>query len=82
MIGKKTLNPRKNLKIREERGASIEEVITNGELLDVRENPKYTDQVIEIYFYRDYIWAVICGVNPDRYITMYKSRKLKKEFGL
>lgn len=78
----KKVNRVKNEKIQAERGASIEEVLLHGRLLDVRTNTKYPGQFVEIYFYREYVWAVITGTKPDRYITMYKSRKLKKEFGL
>jgi len=44
------VNPVKNQKLKTERGASFEDVVT--------------------------------GEDPSRYITMYKSKKLKKEFGL
>jgi hypothetical protein len=78
----KKINPSKNRKISAQRGATIEEVVTRGRYLDVRKHPKYENQWVEIYYYQAYFWAVITGVEPDRYITMYKSRKLKKEFGL
>lgn len=65
-----------------DRGASIDEVVTDGELLAVRRSSKYEGQWFEIYFYNNYVWVVVTGVEPDRYITMYKSRKHKKEFGL
>ena len=78
----KRMNFFKSHKILKERGTAIEEVVIEGQLLDVRENPKYPEQYVEIYFYKEYVWAVITGINPERYITMYKSRKLKKEFGL
>lgn len=76
------INPIKNQKIKAERGASFEEVVTEGLLLDVRQNSKYPDQFVEVYLFDDYVWAVITGEDPSRYITMYKSKKLKKEFGL
>jgi hypothetical protein len=76
------INPIKNQKIKAERGASFEEVVTDGVLLDVRQNPKYPDQFIEVYFFDNYVWAVITGEDPSRFITMYKCKKLKKEFGL
>ena len=78
----KQINPRKNKKLREERGASFEEIIENGQLLDVRENPSYPKQYLLIYAYKDYAWVVVSGENPDRFITLYKSRKFKKEFGI
>ncbi|WP_374001737.1 toxin [Bdellovibrio bacteriovorus] len=78
----KRINADKNRKIQRERGHSIEEVVTGGVLLDVRANPKYPKQFVEIYFLKDYVWAVVTAEDPERYITMYKSRKLKKEYGL
>lgn len=78
----KRINPDKNSKILRERGHSIEEVVTEGVLLDVRQNPAYPNQFVEIYLFKDYVWAVVTADNPERYITMYKSRKLKKEYGL
>ncbi|WP_347359031.1 toxin [Bdellovibrio sp.] len=78
----KRINADKNRKIQRERGHSIEEVVTEGVLLDVRANPKYPKQFVEIYFFKDYVWAVVTAEDPERYITMYKSRKLKKEYGL
>ncbi|MEK2645222.1 hypothetical protein [Bdellovibrio sp. BCCA] len=78
----KKVNPTKSRKIQKLRGYLIEEVVIEGVLLDVRENPSYPEQYIEVYYFKDYVWAVISGSNPDRYITMYRSRKLKKEYGL
>lgn len=76
------INLAKDLKIKTERGASFEDVVTGGVLLDVRKNKNYPGQFVEIYYFDDYVWAVITGEDPSRYITMYKSKKLKKEFGL
>jgi hypothetical protein len=78
----KRINQRKNEKLKKERGASFENIVENGKLLDVRENPRYPGQYILIYAYENYAWVVIAGENPDRFITLYKSRKFKKEFGL
>lgn len=78
----KRINSSKSRKIQETRGASFEDVVTEGVLLDTRDNPNYSDQYLEIYHFQDYVWVVIVGSNPERYITMFKSRKLKKEFGL
>lgn len=78
----KRVNPRKNKKLKEERGASFEDVVENGNLLDVRDNPRYPGQYLLIYAYQDYAWVVVVGENPDRFITLYRSRKFKKEFGL
>ncbi|MCB0411018.1 MAG: DUF4258 domain-containing protein, partial [Bdellovibrionales bacterium] len=78
----KRVNPRKNKKLKEERGASFEDIVENGKLLDVRNNPRYPDQYLLIYAFENYAWVVVAGENPDRFITLYRSRKFKKEFGL
>ncbi len=76
------VNPRKNKKLKEERGAGFEDIVASGTLLDTRENPQYPDQYLMIYSYQNYAWVIVVGENPDRFITLYKSRKFKKEFGL
>ena len=73
-------NPRKSAKVKASRGYSPEEVATHGELLEVLENAKYAGQELEIYFFEKYVWVVVTGKNPDRFITAYKSRKLKKRY--
>lgn len=76
------INLKKNSKLKSERGASFEDIVENGELLAVRGNPNYVDQFLMIYSYISYAWVVVIGENPDRFVTLYKSRKFKKEFGL
>jgi len=78
----KALNPRKNKRLKEERGAGFEELVESGTLLDVRDNPRYPEQYLLIYAFKNYAWVIVVGENPDRFITLYKSRKFKKEFGL
>ncbi len=68
--------------MKEQRGATFEEIISEGFLLDVRENKNYPDQEFEIYSFHEYVWVVVVGKNPSRFITAYKSRKLKKEYKL
>ena len=76
------INPKKNKRLKETRGATFEDVVEVGKLLAIRENPNYPNQFLMIYFYKDYAWVVVVGENPDRFITLYKSRKFKKEFGI
>ncbi len=73
-------NPKKSAKVKTARGYSPEEVATHGELLEVLENPNYANQELEIYYFENYIWVVVTGKNPARFITAYKSRKLKKRY--
>jgi hypothetical protein len=75
------VNKKKNDLIKEHRGASFEEIVSEGVLLDVKINKNYPNQEFEIYYFQKYVWVVVVGKNPDRFITAYKSRKLKKEYG-
>ena len=77
---KRKASPKKSLKVKSERGFSPEEIAENGELLDVKEHPVLKDQYFEVYFFNNYVWVVVSGINPERLITAYKSRKLKKEY--
>ncbi len=76
------INKKKNDLIKLHRGASFEEIVIGGVLLDVRKNDKYPNQEYEIYLFENYVWVLVVGKNPNRFITAYKSRKLKKEYGL
>lgn len=76
------INQIKNRQLKQGRGASFEDIVLNGVLLDVRENLNYKDQYLMIYEYQKYVWVVVVGESPDRFITLYKSRKFKKEFGI
>lgn len=72
-------DPKKSKKIKAERGFTPEEIILGGELLDVLENKNYAGQNIEVYWFCDYVWAVV--VDGERLVSAWKSRKLKKEYG-
>ncbi len=78
----KEINQKKNKKLKEERGFSVEEIVTSGTLIDVIKNTNYKDQLYYIYSFENYAWVVVVGQKPDRYITHYKSRKAKKRYGL
>lgn len=78
----RNINEKKNQKLKEQRGVTFEEIVSEGVLLDVKENKKYPDQEFEIYLFQKYVWVVVIGKSPSRYITAYKSRKLKKEYKL
>lgn len=78
----RNINKKKNEIIKEQRGAYFEEIVSEGVLLDVRINKNYPGQEYEIYFFQKYVWVVVVGKSPSRFITAYRSRKLKKEYGL
>jgi len=78
-MGRQT-NPKKSARIKLARGSSPEHVATFGKLLDVLKNPKYPGQHLEIYLFETYVWVVVTATNPERFVTAYKSRKLKKRY--
>jgi|GEM_PF-3021099 len=78
---KRAANKEKSEKVKAERGFSPEEVVTGGELLGVKENPKYPKQHLEIYWFENYVWVVVVESKDDRLVTAYQSRKYKEEFG-
>ena len=74
-------NPRKRAKLKSERGHTPEEIATFGKLIEVLENPRYPNQELEVYLFENYVWVVVTGINPDRFVTAYKSRKFNKRYG-
>jgi hypothetical protein len=46
---KRGAKPAKSAKVKAERGASPEEVVMFGELLDAKPNPRYPEQRLEVY---------------------------------
>lgn len=72
-------NPTKSLRLKRIRGVSFEEIF-EGELLHIRENPSHNDQLILIFDYRGYIWAMPCVIEEQGIFlkTLYRSRKYQK----
>lgn len=79
---KRRTHDQKRKVVQAKHGVSPEQVAESGVLLAVRKNPKYPGQVLEIYFYQAYVWAVVVDLEDGRFVTAYRSRKLKKEFDL
>lgn len=78
---KRKVNPAKSAKVKNARGWSLEEITEGGVLLDMRENPNYPDQYLEIYYFQGDVWVVVVAEgNPERLITAYRSRKLRKVY--
>lgn len=85
-------NPEKNLKLKQERGISFEEIITaieEGHLLDVMDHPnknKYNNQKIYIVEIEKYIYLVpfieeIIEEKQRLFLkTIFPSRKLTKTY--
>ena len=40
----KKINPKKNQKLKKERGYAVDEIVSSGVLLDILENPNYENQ--------------------------------------
>lgn len=70
----------KNNELKKKRGAGFEDLLLRGELLDVLPNPNRTDQEIWVFEYLGYAWALIHNPEEDRHITLWPSRKLKREY--
>jgi hypothetical protein len=78
---KRTAKSHKSAKVKAERGHSPEEIVTEGELLDAKPNPRYPGQRLEIYLFDGYVWVVPVVIETEELKTAFKSRKLKKEYG-
>ena len=75
-------NALKNERLKKVRGVSFEEIL-DAKLVDVIKHPKREHQVILVYEYKKYLWAVP-GVLDGEVIflkTLYPSRKLMKMYG-
>jgi len=84
-----TFSPDKNLKLKQERGISFEEIISaidNGQLMDVLEHPnkaQYSNQKIYVVCVRDYIFLVpfVEDENGNIFLkTIIPSRKAKQKY--
>ena len=72
----------KNEWLKKARGVSFEEIL-DATLVDVIKHPKREHQVILVYEYKKYLWAVP-GVSDGKVVflkTLYPSRKLRKMYG-
>jgi len=79
---KRRTHDKKRKLVESKHGVSPEQVAEHGVLLAVRKNPKYPGQLIEVYFFENYVWVVVVDLEDGRFVTAYRSRKLKKEFKL
>jgi len=82
-------SPEKNLKLKQGRDISFEEVIAaidNGQLLDIIEHPncaKYENQKMYIIYIKEYVYLVPYVKNSDGSIflkTVIPSRKAKQKY--
>jgi hypothetical protein len=71
---------KKSDQVKNKRGFSPEEVVTEGLLLDVYENPNYPGQKIEIYRFNNYAWVV--AIDGSRLVSTWPSRKMKRKYGV
>ena len=75
-------NEEKNSFLEKERGFSFNELINNGEIIDVIKNANYENQKKFIIKYKNYIYVVPFVENETEIFlkTAFKSRKYKKEY--
>ena len=84
-----TFSPSKNLKLKQERGISFEEIVAaidNGQLLNVMEHPnskKYAGQRIYVVYANDYVYLVPFVADEENNIflkTIIPSRKACQQY--
>ena len=71
---------KKNKALKSKRGAGFDDLILNGVLLDVLPNPNRADQEIWVFEYLGYAWALVHDPEVVRHVTLWPSRKLKREY--
>lgn len=71
----------KNKKLKKERGASFEEVISSR-FIGVEEHSARTNQIVLLFEYNDYVWMLPCVEEEEYYFvkTMFPSRKKTKKY--
>ena len=71
----------KNNKLKAERGVSFDELLSDGKLIDYKNNPSRENQKVMLFDYKNYVWVVPC-VEEDSKIflkTLFQSRKYTKQ---
>lgn len=71
-------NEEKNNKLKQQRDVSFDELICDGDIIDVIDNPAYKNQEKLIISYKGYVYAVpyIVDGNGIFLKTLYPSREL------
>ncbi len=72
----------KSKQLKRDRGVSFEDLLVDGAIIDVIENPNYKNQKRMIISYNCYIYAVPFVYEDDEMFlkTLYPSRKLYKTY--
>jgi hypothetical protein len=75
-------NSEKSKKLKIERGVSFDELLEDGTIIEISDNPARENQQIFIVNYDNYIYAVPFVKNEDEVFlkTLYRSRKLTKKY--
>ena len=73
-------NTVKSARLKRIRGVSFEELNTEGEIIDLIDNPARPGQHMIVYEYKKYIWIAPCVIEEDKFFlkTLYPSRKYRK----
>lgn len=77
---KRKVNPIKSAKVKAERGVTPEQVAAEGEFIIALDHPKDSDQQLLITRFQDYVWVVVVGKIPPRFVTTYPCSKFNKRF--
>ncbi len=74
-------NPLKSRRLKRTRGVSFEDII-EADLIDILEHPGKGNQMIFVYEYKRYLWAVPFVIQEDVIFlkTIYPSRKLMRKY--
>lgn len=70
----------KNQKLKAERGAGFDDILMDGQLIDVLDNKNYPSQEILAFDYKGYVWAVIREKETGRFVTLWPDRKLNRRY--
>lgn len=76
----KRWDEKKNQKLKAERGAGFDDLLEQGEVLDVLEHPTRQDQTVMAVRFDGYVWAVIFDIPNAQFKTAYRSRKLNRRY--
>lgn len=76
----KRWDDKKNKKLKEERGLGFEDLLALGDLIDIIAHPKKEGQELWIIKYENACWVVVYEAMRGRFVTLYKSSKMKKRY--
>jgi hypothetical protein len=75
-------NPVKSARLKRIRGVSFEELVIDGKIIDIIDNPGRRGQKMYVFEYKKYIWIAPCVIEDETVFlkTLYPSRKYRKSY--